>query len=298
MPTVNQLARQGLPYGKRKMKATIRIFVPVFAAILAAAVIVFFFLAAKTKFDRWEASKEEALRLVTKTQTISDRAQRSLSAETTKPVDGLGVEELTEEINKTSRATDDLIEAARESRAAEQQLIFVLLHKPFLSLTAEEQKLVDNYKSHLDKEYPNYALIERAIKVATPEGGKATLEPGLMFEVKSKTNSSVRIQYQNSDCEIPISATYLTQEKPAPSLGAEKLPDVVKLKAPTPALTTTPSSDFIKLVKPVSIQTVSGAITLEAGLSVPFVSRDDNNVRFHYGNAEYEIPVDATELAR
>jgi len=68
--------------------------------------------------------------------------------------------------------------------------------------------------------------------------------------------------------------------------------------SPTPALTTTPSSGFIKLVKPVSIQTVSGAITLEAGLSVPFVSRDDNNVRFHYGNAEYEIPVDATELAR
>jgi hypothetical protein len=68
--------------------------------------------------------------------------------------------------------------------------------------------------------------------------------------------------------------------------------------SPTPALTTTPSSDFIKLVKPVSIQTVSGAITLEAGLSVPFVSRDDNNVRFHYGNAEYEIPVDATDLAK
>jgi hypothetical protein len=63
-------------------------------------------------------------------------------------------------------------------------------------------------------------------------------------------------------------------------------------------LTTTPSSDFIKLVKPVSIQAVSGAITLEAGLSVPVVSRDDNNVRFHYGNAEYEILVDATELAK
>ena len=68
--------------------------------------------------------------------------------------------------------------------------------------------------------------------------------------------------------------------------------------SPTPALTTTPSPDFIKLVKPVSIQTVSGTITLEAGLSVPFVSRDDNNVRFHYGNAEYEIPIDATELAK
>src|SRR4029453_6005237 len=68
--------------------------------------------------------------------------------------------------------------------------------------------------------------------------------------------------------------------------------------SPTPSLTTTPSPHFIKLVKPVSIQTASGAITLEAGLSVPFVSRDDNNVRFHYGNAEYEIPVDATELAK
>jgi hypothetical protein len=78
-----------------KMKATVKIFVPVFVAILSAAIIIFFFLAAKTKFDRWEASKEEALRLVTRTQTIRDRAQRSLSAETAKPVDAaLGVEGL------------------------------------------------------------------------------------------------------------------------------------------------------------------------------------------------------------
>ena len=52
------------------------------------------------------------------------------------------------------------------------------------------------------------------------------------------------------------------------------------------------------MVKPVSIQTVSGAITLEAGISVPFVSGDGDNVRFHYGNTEYEIPVDATDLAK
>jgi hypothetical protein len=94
-----------------------------------------------------------------------------------------------------------------------------------------------------------------------------------------------------------------SQASPTPSLTTTPSPSPElnqseSQSSPTPALTTTPSPDFIKLVKPVSIQTVSGAITLEAGLSVPFVSRDDNNVRFHYGNAEYEIPVDATELAK
>jgi hypothetical protein len=79
--------------------------------------------------------------------------------------------------------------------------------------------------------------------------------------------------------------------------------------SPARSLTTTPAmlprspkapeiAGFITLVKPVSIQTVSGTITLEAGLSVPFVSRDGDNVRFHYGNTEYEIPVDATDLAK
>ena len=275
------------------MKATAKIFVPVFVAILSAAIIIFFFLAAKTKFDRWEASKEEALRLVTRTQTIRDRAQRSLSAETAKPVDAaLGVEGLTEELNKTRQATDDLVEAARESSAAEQQLIFILRHKPFLPLTAEEQKIVDDYKSYLDKEYPNYALIERAVKVATPGGGKATLEPGLVFEVKSRTDSTVRIQYHNSDCEIPISATYLTHEEAPPTPKPQKsLPDAVRSKAPGVA-------GFITLVKPVNIQTGSGAVTLEAGISLPFVSRDGDNVRFHYHNTEYEIPVDTTDLAK
>lgn len=275
------------------MKAATRIFVPVFVAILSAAIIIFLFLAAKTKFDRWEASKEEALRLVTKTQTIRDRAQRSLSAGNAKPVDvALGVEGLTEELNKTRRATDDLVEAASESTAAEQHLISILLHKPFLPLTAEEQKIVDDYKSYLDKEYPNYALIERSVKVANPGGGQATLEPGLVFEVKSRTNSAVRIQYHDSDLEIPISATYLTPEKAPPTPRPQKdLPDVVRFEAPEVA-------GFIKLVKPVSIQTVSGAITLEAGISVPFVSSDGSNVRFHYGKTDYEIPVDATNLAK
>src|SRR4029453_6689380 len=93
----------------------------------------------------------------------------------------------------------------------------------------------------------------------------------------------------------PASPTPALRTTPSPS---PELNQTESQSSPTPALTTTPSPDFIKLVKPVSIQTVSGAITLEAGLSVPFVSRDDNNVRFHYGNAEYEIPVDATELAK
>jgi hypothetical protein len=94
-----------------------------------------------------------------------------------------------------------------------------------------------------------------------------------------------------------------SQASPTPSLTTTPSPSpelnqTESQSSPTPAFTTTPSPDFIKLVKPVTIQTASGAITLEAGLSVPFVSRDDNNVRFHYGNAEYEIPVDATELAK
>jgi hypothetical protein len=117
----------------------------------------------------------------------------------------------------------------------------------------------------------------------------------------SASSSSPSALVASSHAKKAVLST--SQASPTPALRTTPSPSpelnqTESQSSPTAALTTTPSSDFIKLVKPVSIQTVSGAITLEAGLSVPVVSRDDNNVRFHYGNAEYEIPVDATELAK
>ena len=50
------------------------------------------------------------------------------------------------------------------------------------------------------------------------------------------------------------------------------------------------------LVKSVSIQTASGTTTLQAGTSVGYISRHGNKVWLHYGNADYEIPIDATDL--
>jgi hypothetical protein len=64
----------------------------------------------------------------------------------------------------------------------------------------------------------------------------------------------------------------------------------------TPSLTTTPSPKSIKLVKSVTIQAPSGTITLQAGTAVHHLSFDSNNVRFRYEDADYEIPVEATDL--
>jgi len=61
-------------------------------------------------------------------------------------------------------------------------------------------------------------------------------------------------------------------------------------------LTTTPSPELIILVKSVTVQVAYETITLPAGTNVRFISRDGDNVRFHYVDADYEIPVDATDL--
>ena len=63
--------------------------------------------------------------------------------------------------------------------------------------------------------------------------------------------------------------------------------------APPPSLTATPQPKFITLVKPV---TVSNGVMLPAGTTVGFISRNGDNVRFHYGDSDYEIPLSATDL--
>jgi zinc ribbon protein len=92
---------------------------------------------------------------------------------------------------------------------------------------------------------------------------------------------------------LPTASASETVQMESPSIvsAAEKL-------SPKSSLTTSPSTEFIRLLKPVTVQGAYGAITLQAGTSVPFVSRDGDNVRFHYHNTEYEIPVDTTDLAK
>jgi hypothetical protein len=68
--------------------------------------------------------------------------------------------------------------------------------------------------------------------------------------------------------------------------------------SPTAASRVAPSSDIITLVKPAIINTGNRATTVPAGTSVRIISRRANNVWIHYGNADYEIPVDATDLAK
>jgi len=64
-------------------------------------------------------------------------------------------------------------------------------------------------------------------------------------------------------------------------------------------LSATPSvATIMTLVKSVAVQTKYGTITIEAGTNLQFISRDGDNVRFHYGDTDYEIPVDATDLAK
>jgi hypothetical protein len=75
-------------------------------------------------------------------------------------------------------------------------------------------------------------------------------------------------------------------------------PPATPQKVATPASTVAPSSDFITLVKPAIINTRNGVTTVPAGTSARIVSRHGNNVWIHYGDADYEIPVDATDLTK
>jgi uncharacterized phage infection (PIP) family protein YhgE len=69
--------------------------------------------------------------------------------------------------------------------------------------------------------------------------------------------------------------------------------------APTERVAPAESNDkVVTLTKSVSIQTPKGSVTLPGGSKLPIISRDGDILRFHYGNADYEIPVDATELAK
>jgi hypothetical protein len=162
-------------------------------------------------------------------------------------------------LNELTAALGGMRKAQKRIAETKQLLVSVLENKPFgLPLTRAEKDRLRQMKADIQP------VAEESKQKAMPTIATKSATPALT-----------------------------TTPSPSPELNQTE-----SQSSPTPALTTTPSPDFIKLVKPVSIQTVSDAITLEAGLSVPFVSRDDNNVRFHYGNAEYEIPVDATELAK
>jgi hypothetical protein len=53
----------------------------------------------------------------------------------------------------------------------------------------------------------------------------------------------------------------------------------------------------ITLIKEVTVQLATGGtLTLYPGTIVKFVSRDGDNVRFHYSGTDYDVPVSATDL--
>jgi hypothetical protein len=218
------------------MKA-VRIFVPVFAAILAAAVIIFLFVGAKSRLDNWEKAKNAYLTAIDSLGHVDQ--------ETSDAVNSGNLEQVT-------AALKTLGKAQTEIKTAEQHLVIILEHKPFfLPLTQDEQKLLVDLKASLQPK-PTPVPIPTVNAETTPEPTASVSET--------------------------------VQEESQSIVGADE--------------TSTPSPPFIRLIKPVTVQGANGAITLEAGLSVPFVSRAGDNVRFHYGDTEYEIPVDATELAK
>ena len=61
-----------------------------------------------------------------------------------------------------------------------------------------------------------------------------------------------------------------------------------------------PSGKFVTLVKPVSVQDPynGNPRIIQEGTRLPLASRDSEHARFLYGDADYEIPVDATDLAK
>ncbi len=61
----------------------------------------------------------------------------------------------------------------------------------------------------------------------------------------------------------------------------------VQSKSETPTLTLTQS---------ISIQLPSGNVVLQAGTKMQIVARNGGNVQVRYMDAEYEIPISATDL--
>jgi zinc-ribbon domain len=139
--------------------------------------------------------------------------------------------------------------------------------------------------------------IPRQVEVAPlPKGVKITLGCLLVVLISVLAlilSNRARPALSSKTAPSPTASASETVQMESPSIvsATEKL-------SQKSSLTTSPSTDFIRLLKPVTVQGAYGAITLQAGTSVPFVSRDGDNVRFHYHNTEYEIPVDTTDLAK
>jgi hypothetical protein len=55
-------------------------------------------------------------------------------------------------------------------------------------------------------------------------------------------------------------------------------------------------NDMFTLTRSVSIQTPKGNVELQVGSKLLITSREGDNVRFRYLDADYEIPISATDL--
>jgi hypothetical protein len=107
------------------------------------------------------------------------------------------------------------------------------------------------------------------------------------------TNAGRLLLIMTMQDDVP-NANFLERVMDSPSKHSDNGAVSSPTPPPMPSLETTPFS--IKLVKPVTIQTPSGTITLQTGTTLPYLSYDRNNVRFRYDGADYDIPADATDL--
>jgi hypothetical protein len=113
----------------------------------------------------------------------------------------------------------------------------------------------------------------------------------------------------NSEFEERDIAKFSELLKQLPEVNAERLAKESKaeqeqslfkegtadnLKSEGSALFTPPR--MITLTQSVPIQTESGTVTLPVGTKLQFVSQANNEVRVHYLNSDYDIPIDLTDL--
>ena len=90
--------------------------------------------------------------------------------------------------------------------------------------------------------------------------------------------------------------TYLRLSKPSPSPSPAFVRTTTSLPVATPTVAPPPADpESVTLVTAVNIPVGNyGFSTLQAGTHVKFISRNGENVRIRYMDADYDIPISAT----
>lgn len=243
---------------KPAVASGMRIFVPVFTAILAAAVVILLFLGAKSRLDNWAKAKNECLSAINSLEPLVEETyEHSL---------GGSIEELSAALRTMGKAQTGIKEA-------EKQLLIVLQHKPFfLPLTRDEQKILDGLKSDLQ--------------------GKTEATSSPTNETTAEATAARTPDVIKYDTKIHPENIIL--DAPAPSLTNKTTSEATSTPREIP--TSTPTIETVTLTKPVSVQLESGTVTLPIGTKLEFVSQVGPKVHVRYLNSDQMVPISATDL--